>query len=157
MHLVGCRWVFKLKHNSDGFIAKQKACLEPKGFHRADYNETFIPVVKHTTIKVVLALAVHFCWPLHQLDVTNTFLHGILYEDIYMTQPHGFVDRSFKFEGSLAGSCFKDPLMGSKTGECGGLTRTTFNLFSSMYLPFSLENCQAKKAIFFGEQSSQNT
>ena len=75
MHLVGCRWVFKLKHNSDDSIARHKACLVSKGFHQADNNETFSSVVKHTTIKVVLALAVHFCWPLHQLDVTNA--HGL--------------------------------------------------------------------------------
>ena len=71
MHLVGCSWVFKLKHNSDGSISRHKAPLVPKGFHRADYS----PVVKHSTIRAVLALAVHFHWPLHQFDVTNAFLH----------------------------------------------------------------------------------
>lgn len=55
----------------------------------------FSPLVKQTTIRVVLALEVNYQWPLHQLDVTNAFLHGILQEDIYMVQPQGFVDPYF--------------------------------------------------------------
>lgn len=69
-----------------------------KGFHQEqgiDYTETFSPVVRHSTIRVVLALAVQFGWPLHQLDVTNAFLHVILKEDIYMEQPQGLKDSSF--------------------------------------------------------------
>lgn len=52
-------------------------------------------MVKQSTICVVLALAVHFQWHLQQLDVTNAFLHGILHEDIYMTQPQGFINPWF--------------------------------------------------------------
>lgn len=97
-HVVGCRWVYKLKHNQDGPIARYKARLVAKGYHQEhgiDPTETFSPVVKHSTIHVILALAVHFKWPLHQLDVTKAFLHGILQEEIYMTQPPGFIDPSF--------------------------------------------------------------
>lgn len=97
-HLVGCRRVYKLKHNPDGSIAHYKARSVAKGFHQEhgiDYNETFSPVVKQATIKIILAIVVHFHWPLHQLDVTNAFLHGILQEDIYMVQPRGFVDLCF--------------------------------------------------------------
>lgn len=97
-HVVGCRWVFKIKHNPDGSVARHKARLVAKGFHQefgVDYTETFSPVVKQATVRIVLTLAVHFHWPLHQLDVTNAFLHGILKEDIYMTQPQGFIDPTF--------------------------------------------------------------
>ena len=60
-----------------------------------DYIDTFSLVVKPTTIHVVFALAVHYNWCLHQLDVTNAFLHGLLNEEIYMCQPQGFVDPCF--------------------------------------------------------------
>ena len=78
-NLVGCKWVFKLKLNSDGTIARYKARLVAKVFHQRagiDYSETFSPVIKPATIKLVLAIVVSCNWPLRQLDVSNTFLHG---------------------------------------------------------------------------------
>lgn len=87
---VSCRWAYKIKHHLDGSIARNKARLVAKGFHQAygiHYTDTFSLVVKHSTIKVKLALAVHFQWRLHQPDATNAFLLGILEGGIYMTQP----------------------------------------------------------------------
>jgi hypothetical protein len=60
-----------------------------------DYDDTFSPVVKPTTIRMVLSLTVSRGWVLHQLDVQNMFLHSILDEDVYMKQPPGFVDSNF--------------------------------------------------------------
>jgi hypothetical protein len=94
-NVVGCKWVYKLKYNSDGTIARYKARLVAKGFHQqygVDFDEIFSPVIKPPTVRLVLFLAVSLNWPLRQLDVKNAFLHGALKEEVYMTQPQGYID-----------------------------------------------------------------
>lgn len=77
--------------NADGSVARHKTRLvaisQEEGL---DYGETFSLVVKPTTVRLVLVLATQFNWSLRQLDVKNTFLYGILQEEVYMTQPPGF-------------------------------------------------------------------
>ncbi|GLT82335.1 hypothetical protein SLE2022_007220 [Rubroshorea leprosula] len=97
-HLIGCKWVFRLKRAKDGSIERYKARLVAKGFHqrpRFDFSNTFSPVVKPTTIRTVLSIAVGRGWIIHQLDVNNAFLHGHLEEQLVMQQPAGFVDPRF--------------------------------------------------------------
>ncbi|GAB2294442.1 hypothetical protein Dimus_038297 [Dionaea muscipula] len=108
---VSCKWVFRLKRNSDGSIARHKARLVARGFTQekgVDYEETFSPVVRHTTVRIVIRLAAAFGWQMHQLDVKNAFLHGELKEEVYMDQPGGFEDPRFpsyvcKLQKSLYG------------------------------------------------------
>ncbi|KAM2884753.1 hypothetical protein COP2_012021 [Malus domestica] len=94
-NLVGCKWVFHIKRNPYGTIARYKAQLVAKGFHQQqglDYTETFIPVAKPVTIWLLLTMAAQFDWFLNQLDVNNAFLHGNLSESVFMVQPSGFED-----------------------------------------------------------------
>ena len=98
VNLVGCKWVYKLKLHSDGSIACYKARLVAKGFHQQagiDYIKTFSPVVKLTTVRLVLSIAVSFHWSLRQLYISNAFLHGFLKEEVYMQQPPRYVDHQF--------------------------------------------------------------
>jgi histone deacetylase 1/2 len=90
---IGCKWVFRTKENPDGSINKYKARLVAKGFHQQhgfDFNETFSPVIKPITIRLILSLAISYKWPLKQLDINNAFLNGSLEEEVYMVQPQGF-------------------------------------------------------------------
>lgn len=94
-NVIGCKWVFKIKENSDGSLDRYKARLVAKGFHQrpgVDFGETFSPVVKPVTVRLVLSLAVSQKWLVKQYDVSNAFLHGQLNEPVYMQQPPGFVD-----------------------------------------------------------------
>jgi len=95
--VVGCKWVFKNKYNADGSFQRHKARLVAKGFSQTagtDYTETYSPVVKPATIRVVLSHVVSFAWPIHQIDVNNAFLNGDLREHVYMQQPPGFESSS---------------------------------------------------------------
>ena len=95
VNLVGCKWVFKLKLNSDGSISRYKARLVAKGFHQqagVNFHETFSPMIKPTIVRLVLAIALSCQWELRQLDVSNAFLHGYLKEEVYMHQPPGYID-----------------------------------------------------------------
>ena len=98
MTIVTNKWVFRVKLNADGSLDKCKSRLVAKSFLQTptiDYSETFSPVIKHVTIRMVFSLALSHAWPIKQLDVNNAFLNGHLSEVVYMAQPEGFVNPSF--------------------------------------------------------------
>jgi hypothetical protein len=91
---VGCKWVFKTKLRYDGTIDKYKATLVAKGYTKKegeDFFDTYSPIARLTTIRVLLSLTASHGLLVHQIDVKTTFLNGELKEEIYMTQPNGFI------------------------------------------------------------------
>jgi len=95
MNVIGSRWVYKIKRISDGSIERYKACLVARGFtHQEgiDYYETFSPVIKQAIVRLVVSIAISCGWKIHQLDIHNAFLNGVLDEEVYMKQPLGFLD-----------------------------------------------------------------
>ncbi len=93
--VIGCKWVYKVKHNVDGSMNRYKVRLVANCYAQTygiDYEETYSPFAKMTTIKVIIAMAVAKGCSLHQMDVKNVFLHGDLQEEVYMEQPLGYVD-----------------------------------------------------------------
>ena len=105
------RWVCKIKRHVDGQVTRHKAWLVARSFtqqEEIDYLEMFSPVIKPTTVRLVLTIVVLYGWNIHQLDVHNAFLNGILQEEVYMAQPPGFVDPAlpshvFRLHKSLYG------------------------------------------------------
>jgi hypothetical protein len=91
---IGLKWVYKLKKNSDGEVVKHKARLVAKGYVQkfgVDYEEVFAPVARLDTVRVLLALAANQGWKVHHLDVKSAFLHGELGEEVYVSQPEGYI------------------------------------------------------------------
>ena len=96
---VGNKWVYKMKTGADGKVERYKARLVAQGYtqkYGTDYDETFCPVVRQESLRVLLALSVQHKLKLHQVDVTTAFLNGNLEEEVYMAQPEGFVSKGNK-------------------------------------------------------------
>jgi hypothetical protein len=89
---VDSKWVFRLKREPDSEIEKHKARVVAKGFTQIkglDYDETFAPIVKFTSIHILLTITTHNDLEIHQIDIKTTFLNGELKEEIYLKPPPG--------------------------------------------------------------------
>ena len=91
---VGSKWVYKVKTGADGKVERYKARLVAQGYtqkYGTDYDETFCPVVRQESLRLLLALSAKYRLKLHQINVATAFLNGNLEEEVYMVQPQGFV------------------------------------------------------------------
>jgi hypothetical protein len=91
--MIGSRWIYKIKHAANTSVEKFKARFVAKGFslkEGIDYDETFPPVARYTSIRAVISIAAEMGWKIHQMDVKTTFLNGIIEEEVYIEQPKGF-------------------------------------------------------------------
>ncbi|GKA01858.1 retrotransposon protein, putative, ty1-copia subclass [Tanacetum coccineum] len=96
--IVGCKWIFKKKTDMDGKVHTYKARLVAKGYtqtHRIDYEETFSPVAKIKSIRIMLAIAAFHDYEIWHMDVKTAFLNGKLTEDLFMVEPEGFENEKY--------------------------------------------------------------
>ena len=92
-NIVDCKWIFTPKYKANGSLERHKARLVAKGYtqtYGVDYQETFAPISKMSTVRILLSLVAHYNWQLLHYDVKNAFLHGDLDEKIYMNIPPRF-------------------------------------------------------------------
>ncbi|GJV66999.1 zinc finger, CCHC-type containing protein, partial [Tanacetum coccineum] len=108
---IGLKWVYKVKRDNMGNVVKYKARLVAKGFIQkkgVDFDEVFAPVARLDTVRLILSLAAQNGWVVHHLDVKSAFLNGDLKEEVYVTQPEGYVNKNesqkvFKLSKALYG------------------------------------------------------
>ena len=97
--MVGCKWIYKIKTHSNGSIERYKARLVIKGFtqeYEIDYEETFAPVARISSVRDLLTVAAASKWDLFHMDIKNAFLNGDLSEEVYMQPPPGLSVESNK-------------------------------------------------------------
>ena len=138
---LGCRWVYSVKVKADGSLDRHKAQLVALGNHQqygVNYEETFAPMTKMTTIITILAIAASQKWCLHQLYVKNAFLHGDLNEDIYMRPPTSL------FSTPTSAACkLRKSLYGLKQAP-----RAWYAKFASTLLDFGFNKSKYDASLF---------
>ena len=150
--LVGCRWVYTVKYKADGTIERFKARLVAKGYTQTygiDYTETFAPVAKINTVRVLLSLAANLGWPLQQYDVKNAFLHGELSEEVYMELPPGCMIPEIH---SLKVCRLKKSLYGLKQSP-----RAWFGRFTKVMKAFGYHQSNSDHTLFIKNQHGKIT
>ena len=98
--IIDSQQVFHIKQNIDGSIEKQKARFVARGFTQIpsiDFDETYAPVVSHTVIQIVFALAAQYKLLIHQMDVKSAYLHGDIDKEIYIEQPKLFNEKDYNW------------------------------------------------------------
>lgn len=149
MNLVQNKWIFKIKLKVDGSLDRFKARLVAKGFQQhagIDYMDTFSPVVKASTIRVIFTLAISYNWSIQHVDVNNAFLNDTLQEQVFMEQPRGFESSEFPNHVCL----LKKALYGLKQAP-----RAWYDQLRTVLLSWGFKNSQADSSLFYHHQDSQ--
>jgi len=97
-NVIGTKWIFKNKQDESGIVVRNKARLVAQGYSQVegiDYGETYAPVARLESIRILLAYATHHNFKLQQMDVKSAFLYGPLKEVVYVKKPPGFEDPNF--------------------------------------------------------------
>ncbi|GJY57932.1 retrovirus-related pol polyprotein from transposon TNT 1-94 [Tanacetum coccineum] len=95
MTIIGTKWVFRNKLDKNGVVSRNKARLVAQGYNQQegiDYDETYAPVARLESIRILLAYACALDFKLFQMDVKSAFLNGFINEEVYVAQPLGFID-----------------------------------------------------------------
>ncbi|GJS22262.1 retrovirus-related pol polyprotein from transposon TNT 1-94 [Tanacetum coccineum] len=95
MTIIGTKWVFRNKLDENGIVSRNKARLVAQGYNQQegiDYDETYAPVARLESIRILLAYACALDFKLFQMDVKSAFLNGFINEEVYVAQPPGFID-----------------------------------------------------------------
>jgi hypothetical protein len=148
---VGCKWIYTVKQNPEGKIERYKARLVARGYSQTygiDYDETFAPVAKMNTVRILISCATNFGWPLHQLDVKNAFLHGDLKEEVYMDIPPGF--STPRTSGKVCR--LRKSLYGLKQSP-----RAWFDRFRRVICAMRYKQCNGDHTVFYRHSNSKIT
>jgi hypothetical protein len=97
-NVVGTKWVFRNKQDEHGVVTRNKAQLVAKGYSQVeglDFDETYAPVARLESIRILLAYATYHGFKLYQMDVKSAFLNGLIKEEVYVEQPPGFEDSEY--------------------------------------------------------------
>jgi hypothetical protein len=131
--LVTSKWIYKIKHATNGNIEKYKARFLARGFSQKegeDYEETSAPVARYTSIRSIISIFSVMEWKLHQRDVKTAFLNGVIEEEVYIEQPQGFV-----IHGKESHVCkLKKALYGLKQETRAWYARIDSYLMSSRFI-----------------------
>jgi hypothetical protein len=141
---IGCKWVYKIKTRSDGTVDRYKARLVAKGFtqeYGIDYEETFAPMARLSSVHTLIAVSASRHWPLFQMDMKNAFLNGELTEEVYMQLPPGF-SQPLGFSHKVC--CLRRALYGLKQAP-----RAWFAKFSSTISQHGFSASSYDSALFF--------
>ena len=92
-NVVGSKWIYKVKHVADESVEKYKVRFVAKGFSQKEginYEETFAPVAKYSSIWTIISLVAEMGWCVHQMDIKTAFISEVIEEEVYIEQPEGF-------------------------------------------------------------------